>query len=66
VLINLAKWALEKAGWPTEIATGRYMFPLGANLRNVAFAEAESKSKMQSALPEALNVPGSKPRAESL
>jgi hypothetical protein len=43
MLINLAKGALDKARWPTNIATGRYMFPLGDNLRNIAFVESKSK-----------------------
>lgn len=36
MLVNLAKAALESASWPTEIMTGRYMFELGDNVRNVA------------------------------
>jgi hypothetical protein len=36
MLINLAKKAFEAASWPTTIDTGRYMFPLDDNTRNVA------------------------------
>ncbi|KAF2652401.1 putative amidase [Lophiostoma macrostomum CBS 122681] len=36
MLISLAKAAFESVSWPTSIATGRYMFPLGNNTRNVA------------------------------
>ncbi|KAF2240819.1 putative amidase [Trematosphaeria pertusa] len=35
MLINLAKAAFEAVSWPTTIATGRYMFSLGDNNRNV-------------------------------
>jgi len=35
MLIELAKNAFEKAGWPTEVQTGRYTFPLAENARNV-------------------------------
>jgi hypothetical protein len=35
MLISLAKAAFEAESWPTAIATGRYMFPLGNNSRNV-------------------------------
>jgi len=34
MLIDLAKNALQKAEWPTEVETGRYMFPLAENVRN--------------------------------
>lgn len=44
MLINLAREAFEAASWPTSINTGRYMFPLGDNTRNVAVVEtAEAK-----------------------
>lgn len=36
MLIKLAKEAFEAASWPTTISTGRYMFPLDDNTRNVA------------------------------
>ena len=36
MLINLAKAALESAGWPTEVLTGRLMFELGDGIRNTA------------------------------
>lgn len=35
MLIKLANDALQKAGWPTKIQTGRFAFPLGENERNV-------------------------------
>lgn len=36
MLLNLAEAALKKAGWPTEVQTGRFAFELGNNVRNVA------------------------------
>jgi hypothetical protein len=36
MLANLAKAALEASSWPTEVKTGRNMFELGNNNRNVA------------------------------
>ena len=39
MLISLAKAAFKHAGWPTTIRTGRQMFPLGDNCRNVASVE---------------------------
>ncbi|KAH8759977.1 amidase signature domain-containing protein [Diaporthe sp. PMI_573] len=36
MLIKLAQTAFDAAGWPTKIDTGRYMYPLGNNLCNVA------------------------------
>jgi hypothetical protein len=41
MLINLARKAFEAASWPTSVETGRYMFPLGENTRNVADVRAE-------------------------
>jgi Asp-tRNA(Asn)/Glu-tRNA(Gln) amidotransferase A subunit family amidase len=35
MLIKLARAAFRKASWPTCIQTGRYMYPLGDNSRNV-------------------------------
>ncbi|KAK4141694.1 uncharacterized protein C8A04DRAFT_30681 [Dichotomopilus funicola] len=35
MLIELARAALNKASWPTSIQTGRYMYPLGDDSRNV-------------------------------
>lgn len=35
MLINLAKAALEKAGIPTEVETGRYTFKLGESAGNI-------------------------------
>ncbi|KAL4936545.1 amidase signature domain-containing protein [Aspergillus oleicola] len=43
MLIKLARAAFQKASWPTTIATGRYMFPLAANTRNVAPADGASE-----------------------
>jgi hypothetical protein len=36
MLIKLANAAFKKAKWPVTIDTGRYMYPLADNLRNVA------------------------------
>lgn len=36
MLINLARKAFEDANWRTTIDTGRYMYPLAENIRNVA------------------------------
>ena len=38
MLIELAKAAFESALWHTSISTGRNMFSLGDNVRNVALA----------------------------
>ena len=43
MLIKLAKAAFESASWPTTIDTGRYMYALADNIRNVAdFTVTES------------------------
>lgn len=34
VMLRLAQEALEKAEWPTEVLTGRFMFHVGNNDRN--------------------------------
>jgi hypothetical protein len=34
VLVETAQGALELAGWPSHVLTGRYMFDLGDNERN--------------------------------
>lgn len=34
LLLALAKNAFEKAGWSTQVKTGRYAFDLGDNVRN--------------------------------
>lgn len=36
MLIKFAQEAFQRAGWPTKINTGRYMFPIGDNRTNVA------------------------------
>ncbi|KAI1121626.1 putative amidase [Nemania abortiva] len=36
MLIALARAAFKEKSWPTQILTGRYMYPLGNNSRNVA------------------------------
>ncbi|KAJ5160568.1 uncharacterized protein N7482_007572 [Penicillium canariense] len=41
VLIKLANAAFQAASWPTTIATGRYMYPLGDNIRNVALVDKD-------------------------
>lgn len=42
MLIKLATEAFKKAGWPTSIQTGRYMYPVADNARNVGSASGES------------------------
>jgi hypothetical protein len=45
MLIKLAKAAFESASWPTTIDTGRYMYSLADNVRNVAnFVATDSQS----------------------
>jgi hypothetical protein len=36
MLANLAKAVLEANSWPTEVKTGRHMFELADNVRNMA------------------------------
>lgn len=36
MLIKLARAAFQAASWHTSVDVGRYMLPLGENLRNVA------------------------------
>ncbi|KAI1109788.1 putative amidase [Nemania sp. NC0429] len=36
MLINLAMAVFKKESWPTSISTGRYMYEVGDNVRNVA------------------------------
>lgn len=36
MLLNLAQEAFDRAGWPTQVQTGRYMFELANNTRNTA------------------------------
>lgn len=42
MLIKLATEAFKKAGWPTSIQTGRYMYPVADNARNVGSASLDS------------------------
>lgn len=35
MLIRIVDEAFKSSGWPTQIQTGRYTFPLGNNSRNV-------------------------------
>ncbi|KAL8833579.1 MAG: hypothetical protein Q9170_004194 [Blastenia crenularia] len=42
-LVDVAAKALEKAGWPSTILTGRLMFTKGDNERN---AEPSAKQKL--------------------
>lgn len=42
MLIKLAKAAFEAASWPTVVSTGRYMYPLAENIRNVALVDEYS------------------------
>lgn len=48
MLIKLAQEALQRAGWPTEVKTGRYMFPFGDNRRTAVMVG--SKEEMISKL----------------
>ncbi|KAF5575341.1 amidase signature domain-containing protein [Fusarium pseudocircinatum] len=42
MLIKLAAEAFEKAGWPTSVQTGRYMYPVADNARHVGSVPRES------------------------
>ncbi|KLO88509.1 Uncharacterized protein LW93_3878 [Fusarium fujikuroi] len=42
MLIRLATEAFKKAGWPTSIQTGRYMYPVADNATNVGSVSGES------------------------
>lgn len=42
-LLKVAQDALSKAGWPTEVLTGRYMFELGDNERHSTTSEQMAK-----------------------
>ena len=44
MLVKLAKAAFDAASWPTAVSTGRYMFPLGDNIRNVATVPVQTQS----------------------
>jgi hypothetical protein len=41
MLVMLAKQAFDAASWPTTINTGRYMYPLSNNVRNVEDADSQ-------------------------
>lgn len=45
MLIKLAKAAFQAASWHTRLDVGRYMLPLGENLRNVAPAHDDSSER---------------------
>ena len=48
MLLKLAKAAFDAASWPTTIQTGRYMYPLADNIRNVANVnDTPTQLKMQ-------------------
>lgn len=47
MLIKLAIAAFEKASWPTTIQTGRYMYPLANNSRNVESSVNDSSRTYQ-------------------
>ncbi|MCJ1387004.1 hypothetical protein MMC17_010133 [Xylographa soralifera] len=49
MLFNLAKAALEKANWPTKVATGRYAFDLGDGVRNVAKLDETTEADLTGA-----------------
>lgn len=42
MLIKLARAAFKAASWPTTIATGRFMFSIGDNVRNVEDSQEAS------------------------
>ncbi|KAF5611513.1 amidase [Fusarium subglutinans] len=42
MLIKLATEAFKKAGWPTSIQTGRYMYPVADNARNAGSVPGDS------------------------
>lgn len=42
MLIELARAAFSKASWPTSIQTGRYMYSLGDNSRNVGSSNSNA------------------------
>ncbi|RKL49535.1 hypothetical protein BFJ72_g994 [Fusarium proliferatum] len=42
MLIKLSTEAFKKAGWPTSIQTGRYMYPVADNARNAGSESGES------------------------
>ncbi|KAK4204937.1 amidase signature domain protein [Triangularia verruculosa] len=41
LLLNLAEAVLKRAGWPTKVKTGREMFAVGDNVRNVLDGDIE-------------------------
>lgn len=41
LLINLAKSILDSAGWPSSVKTGREMFDIDDNVRNVKVFEIQ-------------------------
>ncbi|KAI8628594.1 putative amidase [Xylariaceae sp. FL1651] len=47
MLIKLAHEAFEAASWPTRIQTGRYMFPLADNSRNVGSTMKDAPTTYQ-------------------
>jgi len=61
MLLKLAKAAFDAASWPTTIATGRYMFPLGDNTRNVALANGQGAGGRFLKVQDAVGSPDSKP-----
>lgn len=49
MLLNLAKTAFEKVGWPTSVLTGRNAFNLGKGSRSIApgsSAKSDGKSSL--------------------
>lgn len=42
MLVRVARDALKKWGWPTEVLTGRFMFSVGDNERNAVVPNAEA------------------------
>ncbi|KAF5561880.1 amidase signature domain-containing protein [Fusarium napiforme] len=60
MLIKFATEAFKKAGWPTSIQTGRYMYPAAENARNVDSTPIDRPLtfEMRQTLWETLGVPG--------
>lgn len=55
-LIHTVEEALRAAGWPTEVGTGRYTFPVGNNSR--AVDDGANGGGLQVAASHSTNGPG--------
>ncbi|VUC36601.1 unnamed protein product [Clonostachys rosea] len=47
MLIKLAAAAFERASWPTTVQTGRYMYPIASNSRNVKMSINDSSGTFE-------------------